>query len=1124
LLGRAQLAEVFDARPEPFCALSAIRAGPGIQDFRFEYLNPAARRLWHWTAEEEVEGQRLREVAPGHGPTGLFERYVRVVETGQTDRHCFFYAGERVSGWFSSVAVRWGDGLTVTFQDASNDVPRRELSSTTAAGPAAASPARELLEAVLRHLPARVALLSLPDFVLEYVNDAFLEGSQGRPVVGQRARDLFPELLHHPLAAGIRRSLATGTPYVNPEVPVRLDFGRGLEERIFSVVYQPVSDARGHPVALLGFHFDVTTQAEARACTEALLREKEALAAQLEEERRWQKAVLTDVSQGLAVLAVDGSLLFCNPRMEELLGRTADAAPRMVADVFPSFQPDGRLVPEAERPFHRAVTSGLPVRNVPVVYPHPVRGDVTLDVSVAPILDAGRKVTAAIVTVDDVTERHRLERERAAALSAEREARLQAEALARDLARSEERFRSLLEMSSQAIWTTDWKGHVLTLAPEWTALTGQTPEQTKGRGWLDAIHPSDVVAMTRMLRDGLRTHQPQSVACRVRRADGEWAECVARGVPLLDEEGRVREWVGTVRDVSVERREEAALRLLSSTGAELSCTLDVAETLQAVTRLAVPALADFCIVDALREDGTRQRVAVGHARPEDAQVAEQVRQAGPAAGGPLAEALERLTPVLLPVVNVPQVLDATARDAGHRAVLADIQGRSLLAVPLLARGRPLGVIGFFYSHSGRRYGPLDVALAEEVSRRAATAIDNAQLYQRAEEANRAKDDFLASVSHELRTPLSAILGWTRLLRGGGLTPEKQARGLETLERNARLQARLVEDLLDVSRIVAGEMRLAVAPVQVARVVDAALEALRPAADAKEIALQVSLDRSLVVAGDADRLQQVTWNLLSNAIKFTPAKGNVAVRLQPAGAQAELSVTDDGQGITAEFLPHVFERFRQADSTATRSTGGLGLGLSIVRHLVELHGGTVTAASGGPGQGATFTVRLALQDVPQPARGPARQTPERGARAAAASLAGVRVLVVDDEAELRELLSTVLGQQHAVVSCAASAGEALDVLLREQPHVLVADVAMPGENGYQLLARIRSLPPDKGGRTPAVALSAQSGPADRQRALRAGFQVYVAKPVEPAELVSILVELVASVTTSAQPAGVGTPAA
>ncbi len=1104
LLARAQLAELFDAHPEPLCALSAVRTDGGIQDFRFEYANPAAVRVLRRTSAEELEGRRLLEVAPSHRPTGLFERYVRVVETGEPDRHSFFYAGERLSGWFSSLAVRWGDGFTVSFRDESAAVTAGEhfLGKPPGHSP---SPARELLEAMLRHLPARVILLSLPDFVFEYVNDALLVGGMaGRELIGRRAADLFPELSSHPLAAGMRQALATGKAYVNTEVPLRMDFGRGLEERIFSVVYQPVANAEGHPVAILGFHFDVTEQAEARACTEALLQEKEALANQLEQERRWQKAVLTDVSQGLAVLATDGTLLFCNPRMEELLGREAAAAPRMVAELFPSLSPKGEAVPEAERPFHLALHRGLPVRNVPVVYPHPARGDVTLDVSVAPILDPARVVTAAIVTVDDVTERHRLERERSAALLAEREARLRAEALARDLARSEERFRSLVETSSQAIWTTDWSGRVVTPAPGWAALTGQTAEETLGHGWLNAIHPSDVGALEHMLRQGLRSGKALSAVCRVRRPDGVWLECVARGVPLLDEEGRVREWVGTLRDVSVERREEAALRLLSSTGAELSSTLDVAETLEAVTRLAVPALADFCIVDALREDGTRERVAVGHARAEDAEVAEQVRRAGPASGGPLAEALQRLEPVLIPVVNAAEVLDATARDASHREVLSGIKGRSLLAVPLLARGRPLGVIGFFYAHSDRRYGPLDVALAQEVCRRAALAIDNAKLYQRAEEANRAKDEFLATVSHELRTPLSAILGWTRLLRGGGLSAEKQARALETLERNARVQARLVEDLLDVSRIVAGETRLEAGPVEVARVVEAALEALRPAAEAKEIALDVSLDRRLWVAGDADRLQQVTWNLLSNAIKFTPPHGRVFLSLQAHDQQAELTVGDSGQGIPRDFLPHVFERFRQADATATRSTGGLGLGLAIVRHLVELHGGTVTAASEGPGQGATFTVRLALLS-------PAASLDEGSAQ-----LAGVRVLVVDDEAEMRELVSTVLAQAQAVVSTASSAVEALDVLRRERPHLLVADVAMPGVDGYQLLARVRSLAPQHGGQTPAVALSAQSGPGESQRALRAGFQVYVIKPVEPSELVRVAAKLVASATTAEAP--------
>jgi PAS domain S-box-containing protein len=1109
-LTREQLAQLFDASPEPFSAFSAVRDEASVRDLRFVYANPAAARFFQTTAAQ-LEGQLLLAVAPSHQPIGLFERWVRVLESGEPDRHSFFYVAQGISGWFRSLVCKWGDGITVQLQDETERVAGGPALAAFES-PTSTSPERDLLEAMLRHLPAQIVLFSLPDFVFEYANDAFLTTGNGRELIGQSALHLFSELMDHPLAVGIRQSLVTGQAYVNPEVPLRMDFGKGLEERVLSVVYQPVAGADGRPAALLGFHFDVTEQAQARACTEALLRDKDELATQLEAERRWQKAVLTDVSQGLAVLAADGLLLFCNPRMEELLGRKAALAPRMVAELFPRFWPDGNQTLEPERPLHRAVTSGVPVRNVPVVYPHPERGNITLDVSVAPVLDSGRSVAVAIVTVDDVTERHRLEAERSAALSAEREARLEAEALATDLARSEARFRSLVETSSQAIWTTDWQGNVLTPIPGWAALTGQTPEETRGHGWLNAIHSADVLAMQQMWREALRSRRPMSAYCRVRRPDGEWAECVARGVPLFDDDQQVREWVGTMRDVSVERREEAALRLLSSTGAELSNTLDVGETLRAVTRLAVPALADFCIVDALREDGMRERVAVGHARAEDAGLAERVRLAGPAPGGPLADALRTLKPILIPVVNAQEVLDASARDASHREVLAGIKGRSLLAVPLLARGRPLGVIGFFFSHSHRRYGPLDVALAEEVCRRAALAIDNATLYQRAEEANRAKDEFLATVSHELRTPLSAILGWTRLLRGGGLSLEKQTRALETLDRNARVQARLVEDLLDVSRIVAGETRLETSAVEMARVVDSALEALRPAAEAKEIALAIHLDRELLVAGDADRLQQVTWNLLSNAIKFTEPKGSVSVTLKTAGSEVELSVADTGRGMAADFLPHVFERFRQADSTPTRSTGGLGLGLSIVRHLVELHGGTVSAASAGAGQGATFTVRLPLKKGLEAVRLPTRPTPGLGVRAALPSLAGVRVLVVDDEAEMRELVAAVLSQQRAEVTTASSAAEALEALRLGRPHVIVADVSMPGENGHQLLEHIRSLGPQHGGATPAVALSALSAPSEQARALRAGFQVYVAKPVEPAELVSVVAELVASKTT------------
>ena len=971
---------------------------------------------------------------------------------------------------------------------------------------------RGLLEAALRHLPARVVLFSLPDFVFEYVNDAFLVGGRGRELIGRRAADVFPHLVDHPLAREVAQVLATGKPYIHPELPLRMDWGNGLEDRVFSVVYQPVLGPEGRPVAMLGFNFDVTDQAMARACTEALLEEKEQLATELDRERRWLEAVVTNISQGLAVLAPDGTSLFVNPRMHELIGSTAAQAPRLIPDQLPLYWPDGRRIADEERPFHRAVSSGQPVRNMAVRYHHPERGPVTLDVSVAPIRGPEDAVVAAVITVDDATERSRLEHERSAALQAEHEARMRAEALARDLVRSEQRFRSLVEAERHhAIWHTDWQGKVSAAGAGWLGLTGQTPEQARGLGWLDCIHPEDLPGMQALWREALRTGKPVQADFRVRRADGEWAECVSRGVPLLDEDGRVREWVGTTRDVSLERREEAALRLLSSTGAELSSTLDVAETLRGLTRLVVPALADLCIVDRLREDGSRVRVAVGHSRPEDAELAERIRELEPSPSGPLADALRRLEPVLIPTV-APAVLQATARDEIHRAVLGRIHSRSILAVPLVARGRPMGVIGLFYSHSDRRYRAIDVALAEEVCRRAALAIDNASLYQRAEEANRAKDEFLATVSHELRTPLSALLGWSRLLFGGTLAAEKQARALETLNRNARSLARLVEDLLDVSRIVSGKMQLQRSAMEVARVVEAAVEALRPAAEAKAIQLVVELEPGVMLTGDPDRLQQVTWNLVSNAIKFTPREGRVEVRLRRAAGQAELTVEDNGQGILGGFLPYVFERFQQADTTATRAHGGLGLGLSIVRHLVELHGGTVSAASAGPGAGATFTVLLPLGPRPETAAGPRRSTPALGLAARQATLAQVRALVLGEEPDMRELLGAVLGQQGAEVTTATTSAEALHHLQSGRPQVLVVDVGTRGEEGYRFLESVRRLPGEQGGRTPAVALTGLVGSQDPERPLRAGFQAQVHRPVEPADLVSAVAELVADART------------
>ena len=386
----------------------------------------------------------------------------------------------------------------------------------------------------------------------------------------------------------------------------------------------------------------------------------------------------------------------------------------------------------------------------------------------------------------------------------------------------------------------------------------------------------------------------------------------------------------------------------------------------------------------------------------------------------------------------------------------------------------------------------------------------------AEQASRAKDEFIAVVSHELRTPLNAILGWARLLGAGGLDGKELAEAVAVIERNALSQAQLIEDLLDISRIISGKLRLDLRTVDVPEIVRDAVSAVLPGAENRSLRIESVLDpRAGPVSGDPDRLRQIVWNLLSNATKFTPKGGKVQVRLERVNSHIELIVSDTGIGIEKEFLPHVFERFTQADSSSTRSHSGLGLGLGITRHLAELHGGTISAHSDGAGKGATFVVKLPIMIVHPGTGQAARAHPTAPTSVATGGgmafrcpeeLAGVRIVAVDDDADARKLLETVLTHCRASVTVVATPAEALEAVRRLRPDVLLSDVEMPGEDGYSLIAKVRALPPEEGGQTPAAALTAYARVEDRTRALRAGFQLHVPKPVEPAELVAVVANL------------------
>jgi signal transduction histidine kinase len=482
----------------------------------------------------------------------------------------------------------------------------------------------------------------------------------------------------------------------------------------------------------------------------------------------------------------------------------------------------------------------------------------------------------------------------------------------------------------------------------------------------------------------------------------------------------------------------------------------------------------------------------------------------------LKRVLEGQFAVILLDVNMPDIdgLETATLIRGHR------NGRHTPIIFITsyademqtARGYALGAVDYILSPIIAPVLRTKVRVFVDLyEAHAALAVANQDLESRVkertaelEQLSRLKDEFLATMSHELRTPLNAIFGWVTLLRTRRLDEPTQERALETIERNARAQKRLIEDLLDVSRIVSGKVALEIMPVDPRRVVQAALETMQPAAQAKGVTLVPLLDTgTATVRGDFARLQQIVCNLLSNAIKFTPSGGKVDVCLAHRGGETEISVSDSGQGIKPEFLPLVFDRFRQEDGSISRRHGGLGLGLAIVRHLVELHAGSVEAYSAGEGKGSRFVVRLPTR----PGAVASHAADEAASPITSSMLAGVRLLVVDDEPGARELIANVLQGYGAQVILAESGQAALTKLFEERPNVLVADLAMPGMDGYALIEQVRALDPDFGGQTPAIAVTGYASPLDRLRALQAGYQNHVAKPVEPQELAIVIASLI-----------------
>jgi hypothetical protein len=474
---------------------------------------------------------------------------------------------------------------------------------------------------------------------------------------------------------------------------------------------------------------------------------------------------------------------------------------------------------------------------------------------------------------------------------------------------------------------------------------------------------------------------------------------------------------------------------------------------------------------------------------------------------PIADAVRGKSPVIV------ESIESWAERYPSIGPLASVTGsQALVAFPLVVEGRTIGALGLSFPRP-QSFSEDDRAFMLALAQQCAQALERARLYEtekrlrtQAEAANRIKDEFLATVSHELRTPLTAIVGWSSLMRRNTFDEAATARAMETIERNAKAQAQIIEDLLDVSRIITGKLSLEARSTDLDALIRTALEALRPAAETKGLTIRSELDSSAAtVWGDPARLQQVMWNLLSNAVKFTPRGGHITVSLRRAESQVEIAVSDTGQGISPDFLPFVFDRFRQADGSTTRAYGGLGLGLAIVRHLVEMHGGTVRAESAGSGLGATFIVALPLMAAQSTGAHTMTLSPPLGDAEpleCPPTLDDVRILIVDDEADARFLLKTIMQRCNASVMAVGSAAEALAALAQFKPHILVSDIGMPDEDGYALIRKVRALDPEEGGKIPAIALTAYAREEDRMRALLAGFQVHIAKPVNPTELIAV----------------------
>ena len=656
-------------------------------------------------------------------------------------------------------------------------------------------------------------------------------------------------------------------------------------------------------------------------------------------------------------------------------------------------------------------------------------------------------------------------------------------------------------------------------------MLGYTPEEwaSEPNLWLQRVVEDDRDRASRRAAETFASGEPGENEFRWTTKDGRIIWVTARSSVIKDASGKPIGMRGVTFDITDRKEVERRLALLAEISTTGLATPSFQDLARDIARRTAHVVGDYCIIRMLRE-GRLNGVAFAHVSSEAEPLIRRLTEHPDVSAGSPRYADMLRDPKTFVDNNVPETAFAHIDRTTIETVFDRFRARRGIICPLMSHGEFLGTLSLGRA-TGPPYSNTDVRLVEAIASRATLALDNVALFEtaqreaaeardaraEAEEAGRVKDEFLATLSHELRTPLNAILGWAHLLRDPQLPLERHQSAVDTIVRNAQSQEQLIADILDVQRIMAGKIRLSLRSVDLGVIIRSAAETVQPSAAAKNIRLQLLVDLDVpTVWGDPDRLQQIAWNLLSNAIKFAPNGGHVQVRLLKDEKSCELVVQDDGPGISAEFIPHMFERFRQADSSTTRTHKGLGLGLAIVRSLVEMHGGTIAAenVAASDGTGAIFTIRLPRQDsrtVGSDEGSPALQETPAWLDDAP-PLDGLRVLVVEDDSDARELIGAILERSGAEVTLTGSADEGFEAAIERRPDVIVSDIEMPVEDGYSFIRRIRALAPDAGGDVPAAALTAYASPSDRMRVLGAGFNIHVAKPVQPAELATVVASL------------------